>query len=77
MISKQATDADMREMFSRFGEIDELSILKDTVGNSKGKNKGLNLILLVNINYKGLNLILFSLIGNEYQCTLDPGFSFY
>ena len=53
MISKQATDADIREMFSRFGEVDELSILKDTVGNSKGK-------------YKGLNLIRLSLIRNKY-----------
>lgn len=36
MISKQATEEDIRGMFSAFGEIEELSILKGSDGDSKG-----------------------------------------
>ena len=37
MISKQATEDDLKGMFGAFGEVEDLSILKDSDGNSKGK----------------------------------------
>lgn len=36
MISKKATEDDLRIMFSPFGAIDELTILRDSDGKSKG-----------------------------------------
>lgn len=39
MISKQATEEDIQGMFNGFGEIEELSILKGSDGDSKGISK--------------------------------------
>ena len=36
MISKKATEDDLRMMFSPFGSIEELTILRDSDGKSKG-----------------------------------------
>lgn len=36
MISKKATEDDLRMMFSPFGTIEELTILRDSDGKSKG-----------------------------------------
>ena len=36
MVSKQATETDLHGMFDQYGDIEELSILKDTEGSSKG-----------------------------------------
>ena len=37
MISKKATEDDLRMMFSPFGTIEELTILRDSDGKSRGK----------------------------------------
>ena len=36
MISKKATEEDLRIMFSPYGTIEELTILRDSDGKSKG-----------------------------------------
>jgi len=36
MVSKQATEDDLNGMFGTYGEVEDLSILKDSDGNSKG-----------------------------------------
>ena len=36
MISKKATEDDLRMMFSPFGTIEELTILRDSEGKSRG-----------------------------------------
>ena len=36
MISKKATEDDLRMMFSPYGTIEELTILRDSDGKSKG-----------------------------------------
>lgn len=36
MLSKQQSESDVREIFEKFGTIEECTILRDSHGNSKG-----------------------------------------
>lgn len=39
MLSKNQTDESVQNMCSKFGNIEECTVLKDQSGNSKGDNK--------------------------------------
>lgn len=39
MLNKQQTEDDIRHLFTPFGQVEELTILRDQNGNSKGKPK--------------------------------------
>jgi hypothetical protein len=53
MLNKQQTEDDVRQLFHGYGHIEECTILRDQVGNSKGQSKFYHTMLSVNFCNRG------------------------
>lgn len=67
MLNKQQTEDDIRHLFTPFGTVEELTILRDQNGNSKGKPHS---IYLYHIVFLGSN-IWFTHFGNVLRTIME------